>query len=492
MLENYFNVKGANRVRKSWFGRRGFTHNIKKASELVDQTKMLDDDKRTALEQEIKKAEDEKKKLDSEKSELDSGRVSVDTAKIIQAKLAQKVAGLAKQKAILANRRTKLAASGANTSAIDTQIAELDHLDTEMNANLSSVDSQIASGAGSVDISSALNGDYSDQFSAEIFNKDVATNSLKNQIKEQVEELDGLSKKLAADKNLKQKHMGDENASLSPDAKQKILKDYTNFKKKAEELERPEAYYARAARIQREDEETKKIAKIHDEAELNKLLRNAVNLKDTPKAVAILKKLTRDRNLNEATEDWGFSTDFEGVQGLLTKILHEKLGVQHEEMMEIVTEIGYEAEESKQYNAARLTKVGDDGHLTWQNAKDHTDAVYVEMSKSEPRKRYGELPRWNYVVEGVDEYGSRTIKGWSEFGKKTLLDAAGNVEATRNITSQGNTYAMKAIMKIEGWENNLMTEGVSQGKRPEDIKTLIEAIKTAGGKGTGKGFSAAK
>jgi hypothetical protein len=92
----------------------------------------------------------------------------------------------------------------------------------------------------------------------------------------------------------------------------------------------------------------------------------------------------------------------------------------------------------------------------------------------------------------VDKYGNRVTVGFEDFGKEALLDAAGNVEVVRNISSQGNTYAMKAVMRVENWEQQLKDKGKEMGKRPEDVNELIDAIKAAAGKGTGRAFGAKK
>ncbi len=508
MLENYWNAKGLKRVWKSRFGLNGFSKNIEKANEFDEKARMLDDEERKDLLEKIQLAENEQKYLDKistglaankivvkkeDGSDLDSG---VSMIRQIQKKLDEKIKATAKQRANLAKQRASILASGGDTKGVDAEIAKLDNLSTEMTNDLAGINSQVTSGAVEIDISSPVTGDYSDEFKLQVFNKDANLSQTNAALSEKKDELKALNETLSKDRAIKKTHLKNEDGAYSSEDKLKNIAAFKKYKKLAEELERPEAYYARAARIQREDEESKKIAKIHEEAELNKLLRNAVALHDTPKAIAILKKLTRDRNLNEATEDWGHTTDYNGVKSFLDEVLHKKLGMEHEEMMEVVTEIGYEAEESKQYNAARLTQIDPKtGHLTWTDDLEpglHAKIVHGEMSKSDPRRRYGELPRWNYVKEGVDKYGNRVTVGFEDFGKEALLDAAGNVEVVRNISSQGNTYAMKAVMRVENWEQQLKDKGKEMGKRPEDVNELIDAIKAAAGKGTGRAFGAKK
>jgi len=55
-------------------------------------------------------------------------------------------------------------------------------------------------------------------------------------------------------------------------------------------------------------------------------------------------------------------------------------------------------------------------------------------------------------------------------GQKILLDAAGNSEALENLSSQGNTYSMKSIMKLPSWKDDLRVSGKAAGKRAQDVE----------------------
>ncbi len=267
----------------------------------------------------------------------------------------------------------------------------------------------------------------------------------------------------------------------SDEQRDKVKAEYKKFLALAEQVERPEAYYARAARLEREAEEDKKISKIHDEGELNKLLRNARRQGDKPKAVAIWKKLTRDRNLNEALEDEGLSTSFEDIikfyegwtddEGVAHAGLAKDLGMNHHEMMQVATEVGYDAEESKQYNGARMTWIDPTtGQLNWNGYKghhsdggvQHTKHVLTEARKSEPRRRAGDLPRWTYGDEHYDENLGRRVFKLNRVGMDLLLDYASPGQE-RWAREQFNTWSAAAAESDPEFEQKLRARGKERG-----------------------------
>lgn len=506
LLENYWNMKGLKRVTKSKFGLDGFKDNVKKANENKELSEIMTEDEEVTALDKIRENGIKVGELQDTSKNLKQGKVKDVLANQMVGKIDSKLLKLAEEKTKLIALEADLASKGLSTASTRTKIDEVQALEDELNTDKGIIENQLAAGATTVDVNSILNGrseKHDNVFKESVFNKDEEAGKINSQIDKLNQEREAQNGSLVKSQQNREKYKnnkkyGDKlkNKTWSKEDRKNALNDYAKFKQFSEQVERPEAYYARAARLSREGEESKKISDIEEEAELNKLLRNAVYQKDTPKAIAILKKLTKDRNLNEATEDWGYTTDYggdKGVKAFMEMILHEKLGMAHNEVMEVATEIGYIAEGSKQYNAARMTIIDETtGHLTWMPEDLQAQIVFGELSKSEARKRFGDLPRWNYVVEGVDAYGNRTIEGWTKFGKKILVDAAGNAEAVRNISSQGNTYAMKAIMKLDTWRQDLIDEGLAQGKRRDDLEMLVDAVETCAGKGTGKNFGAKK
>jgi len=67
---------------------------------------------------------------------------------------------------------------------------------------------------------------------------------------------------LEKDKELKTKYLKNSNADWSAEQKNKQLSNIGILKNLPNRFERPEAYYARAARLSRESEEDKKISSI--------------------------------------------------------------------------------------------------------------------------------------------------------------------------------------------------------------------------------------
>lgn len=493
MLEAYANLKGLKRVWQSRFGLNGFKKNIAKANEFSDKEKMLTDDEIKNKQIAIADAGKSIANFKTAEGDLKNNKISAIRAKQMALAIDQRQKDLDAKRKKLEDTKRNLVAQGLPTTDIDKQLKELKDLDDGLEKDVDVIYDQLNSGATTIDIDAVLNGRdaaHATEIKNGIFDKEEELSNIQSQVKNFEVQRERANGELIKDAELKTEYFNDRNHAWTPANKADAVKKHKEFKKFAEQVERPEAYYARAARLAREDDEGKKISNIHDEEELNKLLRNAAYQKDIPKAVAILKKLTRDRNLNEATEDWGYDTSRGGVQHFLERILSTELGIDHNEMMEISSEISYEAEGSKQYNASRLTTMDKKtGHLTWRDPKEHDMVAAIEINKSEPRKRFGDLPRWNYVVEGVDSYGNRTTEGWTGFGKEILLDVVGNEEAIRNLRSQGNTSAFAAIMKIPTWKEDLMNRGFSQGKRQSDIQLLIDSIEVAGGKARGVKFS---
>ncbi len=499
MLENYANWKGVNRVWKAAKA-GGHAKVMTQMPELEDRAKMLTDTEVGEAKNDINNKTLKLANQNALKDNLEKDVLSNMQAKKIRDELIKEAGKQTAERARLTAVRNALATSGKSTTEVDKQITAANAQIASLLGDARKIQTDIASGATEVDMKSVINGE-SGKFLKEsgTFDKDKELSQLNAEIGKTTGDIASKSDVLTEDGKKKNKHLGSSTASWSQGQKDQATKAYGDMKKLSEEIERPEAYYARAARIAREDEESKKISKIHDEGELNKLLRNARRQGDKPKAIAILKKLTRDRNINETLEDENLPTTFEGARKLLTKI-GDELKMTHHELMEVSTEIGYEAEESKQYPFARMTWIDPEtGHLEWNgytrdpnthalkgNDDIHRKHVLTEMRKSEPRKRFGDLPRWDYVVEQFNTAtGQRETIGFQDTGPDLLFDAVGNQEALRNLRSQGNTKSMKAVTEVPNWENELIKAAVARGISAKELQQkdgLIESIKTAAGK----------
>jgi len=422
LLENYANGKGIKRVWQSRFGLRGFKGQMKKVTALETKAQLLSDDDRKNLEENLRKK---------------------------QAELSGKQAALADLKTNLAAQNSKL--KDQKDKKEDTTATEAEIVATQ----------------------------------AEISRANVEIVNLKGVVSADQNSLD-------TDKEKRAKAEVGEH--WTNEQRDKARAEYEKFRNLAEQVERPQAYYARAARLEREAEEDKKIAKIEDEGELNKLLRNARRQGDKPKAVAILKKLTRDRNLNEALEDEGLSTSYEDVikyfegwtddKGVAHAGFANDLHMNHHEMMQIATEVGYVAEESKQYNAARMTWIDPEtGELNWNGYKghksdggvQHTHHVLTEARKSEPRKRAGELSRWSYGDEHLDKNLGRRVFKLNDVGIDMLLDYASPGQE-RWVREQFNTWSAMAAEADPKFEEKLRKRAKERGLD----KPQIDPTKPAG------------
>ena len=487
MLENYWNGKGVKRVWQSRFGLDGYGKRFALANAEHDKaTKVLTQDEQTA-------ASDSRVKLQRASANLSSEKIDKDDIANFGLQIDEVIQKLNKQIAAAQAEEDKLR-KGGDASGAAKKNAEVLTLQTKLGDLAAKKSAVEAAGAAGTDFDASAYNAASPEFKAAFEKHRTDT----------IAALEDVDQKLKNDAEARAKY---KISDWKEDNRKDALAKYAILKERAEQVERPEAYYARAARLEREQDESKKISHIHDEGELNKLLRNAIRQKDSPKAVAILKKLTRDRNLNEVLEDFGYATSFEdhtdasgkvtkGVKSFFVDKIEGELGMEKEEMLEVATEVGYEAEESKQYNASRLTWIDPNtGHLDFNgytehghkehpmHKNNHTGHVLTEARKSEPRKRYGELPRWCYVVEGPDAAGNRKRLGFTDIGKDLLLDACGNDEVIRNIKSQGNTFSMKAITSVEGWQKELMDRGKERGCTTEEVNKLTDAIQTAAGRG---------
>ena len=151
----------------------------------------------------------------------------------------------------------------------------------------------------------------------------------------------------------------------------------------------------------------------------------------------------------------------------------------HHEMMQVATEVGYDAEESKQYNGARLTWIDPStGELNWNGfkghasdgGKQHSAHVLTEARKSEPRKRAGELPRWTYGDEVYDENLGRRVFKLNKVGMDLLLDYASPGQE-RWVREQFNTWSAAAAESDPEFETKLRQRAAERQIVPQKDPT---------------------
>lgn len=445
MLKNYANVAA---VKKKFnnISTKGRYNQLKNEYEnLEKKDKLMSDDERAA---QIAKRDELQESFNKLGADITARQTTIEKDKQDSEGISGQLEKLASDRSDLGNLKANLIANGKDSSEVDANIAANEKAKNDLIKQKAKKDEGIA------------------KLSAEQEQKKQDFSRLDSQIGN----IDG---RISED-NEERKKLGV--TSFSGKEKDEVKKKLTEFRNLAAQRKAPEAYYAREARLHLEAEEAKKISDIEDEGELNALLVDAINQKDQHKATAILKKLTKDVNLNETLEDFGKETSFEGFKQFLTEDFKNKIGIDNHELMQIATEIGYIAENTKQYNFARATKINPkSNHIEFvKSGKEHDDIVITQMRKSDPRASSGLVGRFS-VVDEWEEGGERK-RSLNNVGVAHILRYAN--PATIKHMGQFNTYTLEAAVSDRDWREKLLNpENLKKyGAKQEDAKLLIKEI----------------
>jgi hypothetical protein len=443
MFKNYANMAAVKRM-----GR-----NIATKGRLKDLKNQYEDlAKKGVLMSDNERAEqlNRKRDLEANKSTLDANiaanEAAITKAKADSQRASDEISKLTAARADLGTEKANLKTAGKDTSAVDAEIAANDRARADLAKDKAKADAQLAT-------LTAENTDNKEQ---------------SGRLRAQIQKItDGIASDDA-------KRSAANVTSFSGEEKERVKKSLQEFRNLSAQHKSPEAYYAREARLHLESEEAKKIADIEDEGELNALLSDAINQKDQHKATAILKKLTKDVNLNEALEDAGKASSYQGFKDFMEHDFADKIGIDHHELMQIATEIGYIAEGTKQYNFARPTTIDPKtNHIGWQKTqKDHDDNVTIQMRKSDPRAAAGTTTRFS-VVDEYEEGGQRKSR-LNNVGIAHILRYAN--PATMRHIAQFNTYTLEAAVKDPKWREDLLKGAAANGVNEDQVRLLIKEI----------------
>ncbi len=248
-------------------------------------------------------------------------------------------------------------------------------------------------------------------------------------------------------------------------------KDLTNLKMKAASRKAPDNFVHRQGRLNLENQYKKQLADIQSSDELIQLLDSAIARKNQFEAVAIMKQLSQNVDLNDYLDDHrGFGMGYDGMQKLYQNVMKQELGMDDHSALQAMSEISYINEGKNVMSGARLVGVKD-GHLHMMSKQDHEDAIVVQSLKLEPQGRARDLRRFTLVDEDAHA------------GTKTLTDAGAKILVSFDYDKglvqldRAQSYSIAAITKDPQWKSKLKKEGATNALI-EKIETIAKNAKT--------------
>lgn len=179
-------------------------------------------------------------------------------------------------------------------------------------------------------------------------------------------------------------------------------------KDKIEDFVPPTPYYAMEAYRALEREEISKLPDEMEYDELAQMINQAKKEKDLLRFTALYKKAAKDGNDNEVLKQFGYTTDFQGSKKFGDEILVGEMGMNRQQMLQVMSDIGYINEDVGHFSTARLVGIKN-GVYEWMSEIDQAVTVAHECSKKEARAFLQRTNRLGYGGEDPKNGGKFKI-----------------------------------------------------------------------------------
>jgi hypothetical protein len=196
----------------------------------------------------------------------------------------------------------------------------------------------------------------------------------------------------------------------------------------------------------------------------------ALKDKDTVRVTTLLKKAAVDYNDNEFLNSMGYRADFEGMIKFGEEILVKQLGMNRQQMLQVMNDISYINEDRAHYETSRMVGL-ENGVYRWRTPEEHAAAVANENTKKNQRSFLQNTNRLGFGGEGPA--GDYKI---ALSGKLTI--AAMQEDIINRITrGEMNTTALARMAEDIVGLKEMVTKGLLSKKAFDAIITAAVAQK---------------
>lgn len=249
-------------------------------------------------------------------------------------------------------------------------------------------------------------------------------------------------------------------------AREKLQKDDMEKKKRA--IDVPIGYEALSHARAAEREELSKLPDSMEWTEIESELFSAMQMKNTARVRALMKKAAVDYNDNEIWRSFGYSQDNKGMKEFGDKELVGGLGMNRQEMLKFMDDVAYINEDKGHYDTARMVTL-ENGMARWSTEAEHAAAVANENLKKASRNF---LQNTNRLGFGGDDAAGNYKLAMS--GKLTLAGLGDKELQFRLDRGEFNPSTLSKIgSDIEGLED-MVRRGWLTRKTIDTIKQFAQ------------------
>jgi hypothetical protein len=239
-------------------------------------------------------------------------------------------------------------------------------------------------------------------------------------------------------------------------------------------------FEARAAEEKLVDGEMSKIAGIGDAQELVRMLRQSIKQKDRTRVKAIIKKLTKDANDNEATEALVGDSSYEGVQKLMDGLAGKgdptlNAGFDEQEAYALGAQVCEMNKKTNHWEATAGYIMQPNGQWRKTDAKEHVKIASTESGKRAGRASVRDDNRLGYIKHITDLLTGEKKDVLTELGllkieainNPTLID-----KMNEDINESAAKYLLPIIRKLVDEKKIVLEKGKDNKK---DLITEMSA-----------------